>query len=639
MKQIILGTAGHIDHGKSALVKALTGTDPDRLKEEKRRGITIELGFAYLDLPTGQRIGIVDVPGHEKFVKNMVAGAGGIDVVALIVAADEGVMPQTREHLDICSLLGIHTGLVVLTKIDLVDDELRELAMEDIRDFTVGTFLEGAPIIAASALTGEGLPSIVSAIQELVEHVEERPSEGIFRLPTDRVFTMRGFGTIVTGTILSGRIAVGETVEILPKGSRAKVRGLQVHNEKVEQAEAGQRTAINLQGLEKSSIERGDVVARPGTIQSAQRLDVALAHLPHAATPLKDGAQIRLHTGTSLQMARILLLGRNELKPGEQGFAQILLEHPVAVLPNDRFVLRSSGFIQTTGGGTILDTHPERHKRFKGNIVKLLERLHSGDAAFTIRYHIKKSGYRGLSGNDLAAYVTLSAKDLANTLADLMSQQSIRRFGKEPERYIDGELYDVLEQDLIQAVGTYHTQNPLKDGIPKEELKSKLPPEMNAKLFTALLNHATEQQRLVQEHDKVRFPDHRVTLQGKQAELENRLESQLRSDGLSPTSPKELAVHLGASEQEIEELLALLTTKGSLSKLKQGLYFHAEPLEELKTRLISFLREHETIDAQGFKTLTGVSRKYSIPLAEYFDAMKVTIRVGDERILRGDTKS
>ncbi len=373
MKHVILGTAGHIDHGKTALVKALTGVDTDRLKEEKERGITIELGFTFLDLPSGIRLGIIDVPGHEKFVKHMVAGVWGIDLVALIIAADEGVMPQTKEHLDICKLLKVKKGLIVLTKIDLVERELLELVREEVTDIVKDTFLKDAPILAVSSMTGEGIPQLISTLDHLSKEVEERPSDGLFRLPIDRVFVMKGFGTVVTGTMVSGKLSLAETVEILPSGFEGKVRNLQVYNRSVEEAVAGERAAVNLQGIETSAIERGDVLVHPKTLTPTQLLDVYLEYLPIAPRPLKHRTQQRFHIGTNSTTASIFLLDREELAPGEEGFAQLRLERSVVALPQDRFVIRGSGAIQTLGGGVVLDTHPIKHRRYSPPVMSDLD--------------------------------------------------------------------------------------------------------------------------------------------------------------------------------------------------------------------------------------------------------------------------
>ncbi|MBN2538823.1 MAG: selenocysteine-specific translation elongation factor, partial [Deltaproteobacteria bacterium] len=363
MKHIILGTAGHVDHGKTSLIKALTNVDTDRLKEEKERGITIELGFAPLVLPDGQRIGIVDVPGHEKFVKNMVAGVGGIDLVALVIAADEGIMPQTREHFEICELLGIKRGLVALTKIDMVDKEWLALVQEDIRNFFEGTFLETAPIVPLSSVTGVGLAEFLAALNEIISTLDERTDSGLFRLPVDRVFTMKGFGTVITGTLASGKIRVGDTVEITPAGGQAKIRGIQVHNETAQAAQAGQRTAINLQGTDRTTIERGYVLTRPSTFQASNRLDIHMRYLASAGKKLKNRALVRFHTGTSEAISRIILPDRDHIEPGEETYAQVIPETPVVAMSGDRFVIRSYSPITTVGGGEIIDPLAKKRKK------------------------------------------------------------------------------------------------------------------------------------------------------------------------------------------------------------------------------------------------------------------------------------
>jgi selenocysteine-specific elongation factor len=581
----------------------------------------------------------VDVPGHERFVKHMVAGAGGIDIVALIIAADEGVMPQTREHLDICTLLGVNRGLVVLTKVDLVDQELRDLAREDIKDFAKGTFLEGAPIIPVSAVSGEGIEELTKALDQLVDQVEERATDGLFRLPIDRVFTMRGFGTVATGTIVSGTVATGEGVEILPTGIQAKVRGLQVHNEKADQAVAGQRTAVNLQGVEKASVERGTVILHPNTVEPTHLLDVEIIHLAHAPRPLRNGVMLRFHTGTSLHMAKVLLLGGDELKPGERGYAQIRLRDRVVALPHDRFVLRSSSLIQTIGGGIILDAHPQRHRRFKGDVITLLEQLKAGDPSFALGFHIREGGVRGLEVHKLAGYANIPPSTLSKSLHELLTKKEVIKFDREAERVVDAGIYAQLKDEMIKALEQYHAANPLKQGMPKEELKSKLPRQVDGKLFNSLVADLMADKAVAQEKDKVRLSGHHIALEGKQQELEEQIVGIMRTSGLSPPSVKELSAQLKASEKEVEEILALLVNGGSLVKLKDGVHFHQDPLQELRERLIAFLKEKGTITTQDFKALTGVSRKYTIPLAEYFDAIKVTVRVGDERILRGEGKT
>ena len=407
MKQIILGTAGHIDHGKTSLVKAMTGIDTDRLKEEKERGITIELGFAYMDLPNGQRLGIIDVPGHERFIKNMVAGASTIDLVALIIAADEGVMPQTREHLDICTLLGIKKGLVALTKIDLVEEDWLDLVQEDIKEFLKGTFLEGAPILPVSSVTGQGISELTAVLERLSGEVEERSSAGIFRLPVDRVFTMRGFGTVITGTTMSGSLSVGEQVYIYPQEIQAKVRGIQVHNQDTEQVRAGLRTAINLQGIEKATVNRGDVVASPLSLYPTRLLDIQVRLLKSIPRPLKNRSQIRFHSGTNEILGRVILLESEEIKPGESQFCQIRFGEPVALLPGDLAVIRSYSPVQTIGGAEVLNVKPGKHKRFNPEVIHQLQVLQSGSDSEKVALQVLQSGATGVSRQNLGQVLPL----------------------------------------------------------------------------------------------------------------------------------------------------------------------------------------------------------------------------------------
>ncbi|MBP7033880.1 MAG: selenocysteine-specific translation elongation factor, partial [Syntrophobacterales bacterium] len=399
MKHIILGTAGHVDHGKTSLVKALTGVDTDRLKEEKERGITIELGFASLPLKNGGTLGVVDVPGHEKFVKNMVAGATGIDFVLLVIAADEGIMPQTSEHLDICTLLGIRNGIIALTKTDLVDADWLALVRDDVRQFMKATFLDGAPIIPVSAVSGQGIAELSAAIEELARRIGERGDSGLLRIPVDRVFTMKGFGSVVTGTLVSGQVTVGDTVEVLPQRIHAKVRGIQVHNDAQQSAGAGQRTAINLQGLERAALHRGDVVAHPGIFEPSERLDVHLEFLKGAGRALRNRALVRFHTGTSEIMARVILLDREELKPGERVYAQLLLEAPVVAMGKDRFVIRSYSPIRTVGGGEILDPDAVKQKKAKDRFAAELETLRTGTEAERAAVILGRAAVQGLAAS------------------------------------------------------------------------------------------------------------------------------------------------------------------------------------------------------------------------------------------------
>ncbi len=635
MKQVVLGTAGHIDHGKTALIKALTGVDTDRLKEEKERGITIELGFASLTLPSGLMVGIVDVPGHEKFVKHMVAGVWGIDIVALIVAADEGIMPQTREHLDICGLLNVRKGLVVITKIDLADEELIQLVEEEIREFTKGTFLEGGPIIRVSSLTGKGIADFLKALEKLGQETEERPTDGLFRLPIDRVFVMKGFGTVVTGTMVSGQIRIGSTVQILPSGHEAKVRGVQLHNQPVKEAKAGQRTALNLQGLEKKDVRRGEVVCHPATLEATQMLDGELEHLKSSPRPLRNRVQQRFHIGTSLVPARIILLDREELKPGESCMAQFRLEAPVVALPQDRFVIRGSSAVQTLAGGIVLNNHPVRHRRLNPTVIEELILLRDGNLEDVITYHIRQSSYGGLSFPELWGRTgNVSPPQIQQTLDRLIQKDEIIAIGAESTRYVHSNLYGALKEEIARCLRDFHRKSPMALGLSKEELKTKLPKAMGARLFQMLLQEMIETNRIIVEKEKIRLSGHQISVR---EDFLDKVEHMIQNGQLTPPSMKEMADQFSMPKEDLKNHLELLVNRGAVIRAKGDLYFHREAIGRLKEALVDFIRTNREINTSQFKELTQVSRKFAIPLLEYFDGAKVTIRVGDKRILRGNS--
>jgi selenocysteine-specific elongation factor len=634
LKQIILGTAGHIDHGKTSLIKALTGIDTDRLKEEKLRGITIELGFAWLDLPSGQRLGIVDVPGHEKFVKNMVAGVSGIDLVALIIAADEGVMPQTKEHLDICTLLGVKHGLVVLTKTDTVDQEWLGLVTDDVQEFLKGTFLDGSPIVPVSSLTGQGLPQLLEALENLCEVVPERTSSGLFRLPVDRVFTMKGFGTVITGSLVSGMVRVGETVMIYPSGIQSKVRGIQVHGQKADQATTSMRTAVNFQGIDRADVARGDVVGGVNTLKSSYMVDGLLFYLRSNEKALKNRTKVRFHTGTSEILGYAILLDREELTAGETTVAQFRLDAPVAVVKDDRFVIRSYSPVRTIGGGQILNPIPRKHKRYKEPLVAELKSLAESAPKEIITYHVKESGISGLPFSELRLMTNLSDKDLEEHLQHLLSQKAIIQTDREKPTFIHGSVFDELHQKAIKIVESYHKRHPLKPGISKQELMSTLALWLSSKLFNLLIQDLTKSNTVIQEKDIIHLPGHRVALGADQKDIEQRIEQAYLQSGLQPPYFRDLATSLGQNSAHTKEILMHMLEEGTLVKVKEDLYFHRRVIDDLKTGLVSYLKENREITTPQFKEMTGVSRKYTIPLIEFFDATKITIRVGDIRRLR-----
>ena len=635
MKQIILGTAGHIDHGKTALVKALTGIDTDRLKEEKLRGITIELGFAHLTLSSGITIGIVDVPGHEKFVKNMVAGATGIDVVALIIAADEGVMPQTREHLEICSLLGIKHGLVIITKIDLVDREWLDLVKDDVSVFLTGSFLEDAPIVEVSSETGEGIEELTGALGELAQTVSTRDPGRTFRLPVDRVFTMKGFGTVITGTTISGQTKVGAEVTIYPEGIKSKVRGIQVHHHTVQSVSAGLRTAINLQGIEKETIARGDVVAERDSLRPTSMVDTVLEYLESAPRKLRNRAKVRFHCGTSEIISTTILLDREELSPGERCFTQFRLEKPTVVLAKDRYVIRSYSPIRAIGGGYILNPLPLKKKRFSEESLRELTILNTGSDKEVVEQFIKGSKLLGCSKRDLSFLTNLSMSDLGETIDGLVSNGTVVQAEMENQIYVHSEFYRKAKDDILAILTDYHRRFPLKKGLLKEELRSKMGGNIRERLFNQLVDELVKDSLAVREKDTIWHKDHSIELLGDQEQLRSEIEGIYREAGLEPPYFKEL--DQDKRDRGGRDLLEIMVKDGTLVKVKEDLYFHKNAIEELKHRVVDFIKESGEITTPQLKEVTGVSRKYTIPLIEYFDKIQVTVRVGDKRVLRKKT--
>jgi selenocysteine-specific elongation factor len=632
VKHVVVGTAGHIDHGKTSLVRALTGIDTDRLPEEKARGITIDLGFAFLEEPGGLTIEIVDVPGHERFVKNMLAGVGGIDLAMLVIAADEGVMPQTREHLAICSLLRIRAGLVALTKIDLVDADWLELVKDDVAAAVRGTFLEGAPVVSASARTGEGLDVLRQTLGRLAAAVPSRSTDQLPRLPIDRVFTVKGFGTVVTGTLTAGRLRSDERVEVYPKGLQAKVRGLQTHGRAVEEALAGQRTAMNLQGLERAAIERGNVVGLPGTLVSAMLVDGTLELLADAPRAVKTRDRVRFHAGTSEIMARVLLVDRPALEPGESTFARFRLEAPLVAMPGDRFVVRSYSPIVTIGGGTLLDVAPPRFKRKAPALLAHLTLLETGSADDILEEHIRNTGTTGARVAELSGRVPFGPAELRERLASLETRG--RLLAVDRTWYLHPDSARRVRTAVLDALEEFHRQQPLRPGMSREELRGRAG-AVDDRLFTYLLA-AMESEGLVRaERDKVRLATYELRLSAEQQQILDQVEAEFRRADAAPPSADEALGHAGiAGGDDEHELFQLLLESKKLVRVKEALFFHAESLASIQERLIDLLRERKEIGPGDIKDLLGISRKYAIPLLEYFDSRGVTRRVGERRVLR-----
>ncbi|HEB69065.1 MAG TPA: selenocysteine-specific translation elongation factor [Desulfobulbus sp.] len=639
MREIILGTAGHVDHGKTSLTRALTGIETDRLKEEKKRGITIELGFAHLDLPCGHRLGIVDVPGHEKFIRNMVAGAAGMDLVAFIIAADEGIMPQTIEHFDICKLLGVKDGLIILTKKDMVDEEWLEMVEDEVREFFQDSFLEEAPILTVSSTTGEGIEEIKQALDEKVRAINFQEEFGPFRLAVDRVFSMKGFGTVITGTSLSGRIGVGEELTFYPGGLSAKIRGIQVHGQDVEVVEAGHRTAVNLQGIEKEEINRGDLAATPGSMTPSIRLDGRLHYLEANEKELKNRTQVRVHVGTREILGRVVLMESDTVQPGEDANVQFVLQEPVAVWPGDRYVIRSYSPVNTIGGGTILNNAPPKRKRMmdrdRERNKKIFAVYQSGTPEEKLLLFLEESGFGGIIADQLATRLGVFGKKLKKLLQQPISTGKITVVESDSQRFVAASVLEKLNTSLLNLVGTYHQENPLKTGMAKEELRSQLKPRVDQKLLNYALGYLTKKGEIVQEGAEVRLIGHEVVLQVDEQAMQEKISRLYRNAGLKPPNLKDVLATFGEfPEAQIRQVIDLLLQNGEIVKINEALYFHAEVLKQLQQDLTEFIKREGEIDAPRFKEMTGLTRKFSIPLLEYFDKIKLTIRIDDKRVLR-----
>jgi selenocysteine-specific elongation factor len=633
MRHLVIGTAGHIDHGKTTLVKALTGTDTDRLKEEKERGISIELGFAFLTFPDGTRAGIVDVPGHERFVKTMVAGVGGIDVVILVIAADEGVMPQTREHLHICGLLQIQRGVVALTKADLVEPEWLEMVQGDVAEFLKGTFLDGSPIVPCSGTTGLGLSVLLEAIQTQAAAVEPRKTHGIVRLPVDRVFTIKGFGTVVTGTLWSGSLGVGDEVVILPGGKQSRVRRLQVHGETVERAEAGQRTAVNVPELEVAEIARGDVLCLPGTLRASQSFEATLSLLADAPRPLANRTRVRFHLGTTEILARTVILEGEELRPGQRSYVHLRLETPSAALAGDRYVLRSYSPAVTIGGGSILDPTPPKTRRPRAKLIEHLRILEQGRPTERVERYLLASGFVPMALEELRARCDLDEATVTAALQELLEEGRAVLVGpKEGAPSLHADRVEALQNDILGRLADFHGKEPLKDGLAKEELRSKLPDQLPPGTFAWMLNRLTTAALIAVERDKVRLAGHRPKLSEAEEGMRTTIEAAFRHGGFQPPAPDVVLTGLGTDRKAAQAVFRRMVDDGILVRVSADVFLHRESHQTMQDRVRAHFQKQATINVGTMKELFGVSRKYAIPFLEYLDAIRVTRRQGDERV-------
>ena len=643
MKSIIIGTAGHIDHGKTALVKALTGIDADRLEEEKRRGITIDLGFAHMDLlapndetTSGEtlRLGFVDVPGHERFVRNMLAGVAGIDLVLLVIAADEGIKPQTREHFDILQLLGVRRGITVLTKSDAVDAETLEIVRLEVQEFLRGTFLDQPSldqsrldqpksILAVSALTGAGLEELKRAMASAAAEVQPRDSHAIARLPIDRVFTMKGFGTVVTGTLVAGTIRRDDELEVFPTGRRVRVRGVQVHGQTAEAAVAGQRTALNLAGASTEDLSRGMTLTPPAIFETTRRADISLRLLSSAERPLKDRARVHFHSYTMETVAEVLLHGTKQIAPGEQAFARLKLPEPALLLPGDRFILRQFSPVVTIGGGTLLDAAPIPRMPGQADFLKVLA---GGNAETILRTRIARRQHAGISMSRLIAETGWTKSFIEAQLAQAVREKRVVRIG---ELILHLPALETLKLCIVDTVDDFHKKSRLTGGMPKEELREQA--GASAEVLDAALAVLANEKKIEVAGDLVRLPGHGVVMKDEEAESRKKIEDAFASAGLTVPALHEVIAGLTIDKVRAQKIMTLLLRDKVLIKVSDELVFHRSALEELRRQMAVYKVKFATIDVAKFKEVTGVSRKYAIPLLEYLDRERVTRRVGDAR--------
>ncbi len=629
MKNVIVGTAGHIDHGKSALVEALTGTNPDRLEEEKRRGITIDLGFAFLDLGD-VRLGFVDVPGHERFVRNMLAGVGGFDLVLLVIAADESIKPQTREHFDICRLLAIPRGLTVITKTDLVSGDTLELVRLEIEEFLRGSFLDGAPIVPVSARTGAGLEQLKSELQRIAGEVPAKDASRHFRLPIDRVFAIKGFGTVVTGTLVSGSVKPEDEVELFPAGRRLRVRGVQSGGKSAERAVAGQRTAINLAGIEVHEIHRGMVLASPGRFVTTRRMDARVTLLP-AARKLKNRARVHFHQGTVETVADVVLLEGAELQPGQSAFAQLQLADPVLVLPGDRFILRQFSPVVTIGGGAVLDNLASRHRHSDTGVRALLEIAERGNREEILATLVAAEPY-GLDLPRIVARTGWLESEVRGAAESLHAAGKLQILSQQPFAVAARAAVVDCAKRIRADVEKFHRANPLVEGIPKEDLRGRV--RAGPDVFRAALEELVAMQEVVLRGDLVKRAGREIELLPEEARAKEQIEQQFERAGLTVPSLKEVLAKLPIEAKRAHRLLQILLREGTLVKVSEELVFHRGAMARLRELLADYRRQKgERLPIGAFKELTGITRKYAIPLLEYLDRERVTRRVGDERII------
>lgn len=635
MDSLIVGTAGHVDHGKTMLIKALTGIDTDRLRIEKERGISIELGFASCSLPGGGSIGIVDVPGHERFIKNMLAGIGGIDLALLVIAADEGVMPQTKEHVDIIELLQIKKGVVALTKADLVDEELLDLARSEVKEYLAATSLKDAPLVEVSSVTGQGLSDLLAAIEQVATNIGIKPAIGPVRLPIDRSFTILGFGTVVTGTLWSGIVRINDGLEILPGGLAARVRSLQVHGKKVGEAYAGQRVAVNIPGVEMGQIERGDVLVQKGAFSASNRLDVRLTLLKNLSKPLLNRSRVRFYLGTAEALCRVVLLDRDELGLGDTAYAQLIMEKHIVAGRGDRFILRSYSPMRTVGGGVVIEPAAPKHKRMCDEVITSLEARAQGDPEQIALEILRADPPRLFTGGEMAKVTGVAPEAIKNALDILVAQKKVYQFRIDQEvHFFSYEAYRHWLEKTTKKLGAYHRDYPLRDGIPREELRSRIFSILSTRQMLALLKIMEEQGMVKLSEQTVTLSDFSPSLKGRRQEILSYIEQEFKNGGLHPPSWNDVILRTNLESNEAQEFLQYCLRLNILVKVAGDLYFHADSIKEARRLLLDAFLPKEPFALGQARDIWQNSRKYALPLLEYFDQCKITRRMGDKRILK-----
>jgi selenocysteine-specific elongation factor len=630
-KSIIVGTAGHIDHGKSTLIEALTGTHPDRLEEEKRRGITIDLGFAFLE-EGGVRFGFVDVPGHEHFVKNMLAGTSGIDLVLLVIAADEAIKPQTREHFDICRLLGVQRGVIALTKTDLVERDTAELVRLELEEFVKGSFLETAPILAVSAKMGSGLAELKKALVDEAQKTTEKQAQRYFRLPIDRSFAVKGFGTVVTGTLISGQVSAGDEVELLPEKKLLRVRGVQTGGKSVERAQGGQRTAVNVSGIEHGALQRGMVLAAPGRFAKTRRIDARMELLP-SAPRLKHRARVHFHVGTAESTAEVLLQEKTELLPGQAAFVQLRLADDVVVARGDRFIARQFSPVVTIGGGQVLDPLARRPTRKDTGRTQFLEALERRSNEEILRAMVERD-IRGLGIEEIITRTGWMEEEVKAAAQNLAKAGALRSVSQEPLHLLAEPQFQDVAKKLLLRVETFHKENPLLPGISREELRAAAGRRVKTETFRAALEELAKQNKVALQGELVKKPGTEITLTREEARAKEQIEQAFAKAGLAVPSVKEVLAQLAMESRHAEKILQILLREKVLVRVSPELIFHNSALCRLPELLQNYKKSKgPRIGVPVFKELTGITRKYAIPLLEYLDRQRLTRRMGDERVI------